>query len=381
MNTYETIWDSLARRDAMTNVYGGPDRKTKQREFEKGGQVQAEILHQFISSEDVILDVGCGPGRIEKYLAPHCGQLYAADVSQKMLDLAAERLSELDNVYLQKLDGQSLNLFADNFFDFVWCMLVLQHMEKEEAFVYLCEMFRVLKPGGRVFLQFPNILSEFYFENSFLRYVEGEDRSPARVRPYSTIEVERFMRAAGFVDLNICEGTNSLLNPHEISVVARKPMTEKGESSIKENRLQGMSGDIIEIKDPEINVEAIMNQIRANIAEKRVDSIGTDEALDNKHLFVEPYLSDRGWITRKGPLAYLRKKAHELVLFYVNQLASRINRFRSQVLQTTDRLTKEVEKCARQGKVDTLESEVQRLSQRVAALESRLESALQEGKQ
>lgn len=379
MNTYEAIWDSLARRDAITSVYGGPNRKTEQEEFELGGRVNAEVLRQFISPEDVVLDIGCGLGRIEKYLASDCAKLYAADVSQKMLDLAAERLRGLDNVYLQKLDGRSLSPFADNMFDFVWSMLVLQHMEKEDAFVYLREVHRVLKPGGRVFMQFPNILSEFYFEQSFLVYVQKGERSPARVRPYSTIEVERFMRAAGFVDLDICEGANSLLNPHEISVVARKPMAEMGKSRVKENGFQGPSGNIVEIKDSEINIETIMEQIRANVAERQTD--GSLSEVDSTPLFVELYLSDQSWIARNGPLAHLRKKAHELVVFYVNQLANQVNLFHSKILHAINQLSEDVRQRARQETINSLEAEIQSLSQRVVALEAHLERVVRENEQ
>ncbi len=351
--SYEVIWDSLARADAMTNVFGRPDRKTSLDEFDAGGQAYADVLRRLIAPGAIVLDLGCGPGRVEKFLAPHCGTLYAADISQEMLSLAAERLKGADNVRLQKLDGFSLRPLADDMFDFAWSVLVLQHMEKEDAFTYLRELNRVLRPGGRVFLQFPNLRSKFYFEGSFLVYVDTHDRSPVRVRPYTVLEVERFMQAAGFGEIDIREGGASLLSPDEITVVARRP------------------GAAQPARAP---AEAIATATQAGPAfggqgrpAQEAVSIGVTP------LSVGLVLSDKGGISRIGLLAALRKKAHELVIFYVNQLAGRVAQFRAQVSRALDDLNRRVEQSASQKEVFELQERVQRLEARIAEPDKRPE--------
>lgn len=66
--------------------------------------------------------------------------------------------------------------FQDETFDFVYSILTLQHMKKEDAYVTLSEIYRVLKPGGRAIFSFPNFLSDEYFKG-YLKTVKTPDFS------------------------------------------------------------------------------------------------------------------------------------------------------------------------------------------------------------
>ena len=83
-------------------------------------------------------------------------------------------------------------------FDFVFSFLVLQHMEKEDAYLYLEEMYRVLKPEGIVCLQFPNFLTDTYFDSFFADVHSNVPRKKNRVRPYTPSEVEFLINKVGF---------------------------------------------------------------------------------------------------------------------------------------------------------------------------------------
>ena len=191
-SSYEKTWDYLAKTDVLNAILTGADLNA----FDETGEKDARMLSQFIDNASIVLDVGCGIGRIEKFLGPLCKELHAADVSSEMLKKAKKRLRGQSNIFLQKLNGIDLRCYPDNKFDFVFSMLVLQHMEKEDAFIYLEENYRVLKKGGRVFLQFPNLLSNHYFEY-FVESAHG-DRNPARVRPYTIPEVRKIVESIGF---------------------------------------------------------------------------------------------------------------------------------------------------------------------------------------
>jgi SAM-dependent methyltransferase len=58
-------------------------------------------------------------------------------------------------VYLQN-DRSDLVLFQDNFFDFIYTSIVLQHMRPEYSKAYLKEFLRVLSPGGLLVFQLPS---------------------------------------------------------------------------------------------------------------------------------------------------------------------------------------------------------------------------------
>ncbi len=73
----------------------------------------------------------------------------------------------------------------------------LQHLEREDAFALLRDLRRALRPGGRAFLTFPNLLSDAYLA-AFVEQVDrGEVANPARARAYTPQEVERLLPAAG----------------------------------------------------------------------------------------------------------------------------------------------------------------------------------------
>ena len=218
---YEKIWDHLAKTDVLNAIAKGDKGDVDLNEFDQSGKRHAEMLSQFIDNDSMVLDVGCGIGRIEKFLGPLCGELHAVDVSSEMLKKAQKRLSGQSNIFLQKLNGTDLRCYHDNKFDFVFSMLVLQHMEKEDAYVYLKEIYRVLKKGGKVFLQFPNLLSIYYFDKSFVEYAKHGYRSITRVRPYTLPEVRKILESIDF-EIESITDDGTFLNTNEICVIAFK---------------------------------------------------------------------------------------------------------------------------------------------------------------
>lgn len=140
--------------------------------------------------------MGCGIGRVEKFLAPHCKKLYGVDVSGKMIKQAKKRVN-IKNVYFHENNGRDLSIFSDETFDFIFSVIVLQHIEKEDACFYLKEIRRVLKENGKAYLQFPNILCDCSLD-VFLSSAKNKYRSIARMRYYTPEEVEKIVKRLGF---------------------------------------------------------------------------------------------------------------------------------------------------------------------------------------
>ena len=113
---------------------------------------------------DVCLDVGCGVGRVEKYLAPVVKEIHGVDFSQAMLAAARKRLNGCANVTLHHNDGENLAMFGNETFDLAWAELVFHHVPIEVTEGYLGEIARVLKPEGRFICQLP--LRSFYRQHS-----------------------------------------------------------------------------------------------------------------------------------------------------------------------------------------------------------------------
>jgi hypothetical protein len=81
-------------------------------------------------------------------------------------------------------------------------------MEKEDAFLSLRQIFRVLKPNGIAYLHFPDFGAETYF-SLFKQQSNWNDRS--RVRAYTIPELRTILGGVGF---KITREEHVCLNPN-----------------------------------------------------------------------------------------------------------------------------------------------------------------------
>jgi ubiquinone/menaquinone biosynthesis C-methylase UbiE len=98
-----------------------------------------------------LLDVGCGPGSITRGLAERLapGQVVGLDLSKETLASAQQDASARGLENLQYEEGSVYQLpFPDASFDVAYAHQVLQHLREPSA--ALCEMLRVVRPGGLV---------------------------------------------------------------------------------------------------------------------------------------------------------------------------------------------------------------------------------------
>jgi ubiquinone/menaquinone biosynthesis C-methylase UbiE len=177
--------------------------------FEESGREAAQpILALLSGGEDVVLDLGAGIGRIAEHVAPHCGQLWLADISTEMLGLAKERLADFDNLHYVRTEPNSIPSISDESIDLVYSVLVLQHLEREDAFGMLRDVRRILRRNGTAYFTFPNILDDGYLA-SFVEYADtGQVSNIARARFYTAAEVERLVIAAGYTDVRLYAGSD-----------------------------------------------------------------------------------------------------------------------------------------------------------------------------
>ena len=215
---YKFVWNQAASADAHDAILTGSTAES----FESSGQSDAAMVGRYLRGEDVVLNIGCGVGRVERYLAPMVRELWAVDVSGEMLRLARKRLEGRPNVHLREVGNRDfLSSFEAERFGLVFSFLVLQHLEKEDAFLYLRDAWRVLKPGGALVTQFPNYLSPAY-TRAFVEGAAVEHRSPGRVRASTEAEVRHTLAILDFEIADLWYGGHGEATA-EIYVAARKP--------------------------------------------------------------------------------------------------------------------------------------------------------------
>ena len=162
------------------------------------------------------------------------------------------------------------------------------------------------------------------------------------------------------------------------------------------------TADIVNIRDPEIDAEAIMRDIRARIRQRRAqaeaqgldyealaaglpaESVGRFEAdlyFDLRRLSVsydevgvKLSLTETRLPLIGGVVQRVRAALHQVILYYVNMLArqqARINKYNLRVLTA---LTRDLEADATSADIEALRQEIAWLRERIERLESELGS-------
>lgn len=113
----------------------------------------------YIAPGSTVLDVGCGTSaKFLKTIAPRIKQGFGVDF--KVDD------AKFSNIETRRLKLEYALPFEDDSFDVVTMLAVLEHIEHEQAI--LQEIYRVLKPGGRLVLTVPSVWAKPVLE--FLSY-------------------------------------------------------------------------------------------------------------------------------------------------------------------------------------------------------------------
>lgn len=123
----DTYWWFVARRHLITSLLDGW--------YVRDGQSE-------------ILDIGCGTGAMLDELAPF-GHVTGADFAPEALAFCRQRGSHYP---LTRADVRRLP-FASDSFDVVTAMDIIEHIDNDKA--ASAEIFRVLRPGGRLFVTVP----------------------------------------------------------------------------------------------------------------------------------------------------------------------------------------------------------------------------------
>jgi len=106
---------------------------------------------------------------------------------------------DFSNVELVEISGYDLSGVADASVDVVYCTVVFMHLESWDRYNYILEAFRVLRPGGRIYVDNINLCSDGgwkVFETH--RAFSPSDRPPHMTQNSTPQEIEMYLKRAGF---------------------------------------------------------------------------------------------------------------------------------------------------------------------------------------
>ena len=202
---YKAAWEAVGKDAgwAFTMMDGSPDEATLQRT----GRDMAERLRAtlVLDRQQRVFELGCGVARVGRELAPFVGQWHGADISAPLLKIARSRTVHLPNAHFHEL-GRSVLPFGDASFDRAYAHLVFFHLDKEDLFIYLNELRRVLVPGGLVYFDTWNLMhpegwSRFLLEVERHRHKRVK---PAHRHQFATPEeIRLYTEKAGLAPLHV----------------------------------------------------------------------------------------------------------------------------------------------------------------------------------
>jgi SAM-dependent methyltransferase len=145
-----TYWEERARRHGARAVLnlGHPEHESDAVTCRQAEEIFPHLLRWLAGDERIALDFGCGPGRFTGRLADAIrGRAIGVDPIRALIELAP-RGPGVD--YLVS-DGRRIPL-GDASVDLAWVCLVLGGIPNARLAETAAEIYRVLRPGGLLFL-------------------------------------------------------------------------------------------------------------------------------------------------------------------------------------------------------------------------------------
>ena len=131
--------------EAMSRAVGGAYREI--------GEIEAQILrYAGLSNGMSLIDVGCGTGRLGHVLGEAMSIEYlGTDIVKAMLNYAQ---TKCPRTYRFKLHRELSIPASNDSADMICAFSVFTHLLHEETYIYLEDMLRALKSGGRIVFSF-----------------------------------------------------------------------------------------------------------------------------------------------------------------------------------------------------------------------------------
>lgn len=147
-------------------------------------------LIEKVSGIGPICDLGCGPGQVARYLhrqgAPACG----IDLSAEMIKHAQVLNPEIP---FQQGDMLALTAVPDGAYGGIAAFYSIIHIPRDRVVDALCELKRVLRPGGVLLLTFHIGQDIIHVDDFFEKPVSLDFIF------FTTAEMRGYLQAAGFV--------------------------------------------------------------------------------------------------------------------------------------------------------------------------------------
>lgn len=114
-------------------------------------EAEIQFVLDQIEPSNIVLELGCGYGRVLARLVNKAEAVYGIDISNESIEFAKEFLTDYINIHLYQMDAEELT-FQNNSFNAVIAIQNAVSAFKVLPERLIIESLRVTKPGGKVIL-------------------------------------------------------------------------------------------------------------------------------------------------------------------------------------------------------------------------------------
>jgi excisionase family DNA binding protein len=164
--------------------------------------------NNLLESNMIVMDIGAGNGYFSLSVSRFVKKVISVDISVEMINELKRKAEKgnIKNIELIESDGLDVPV-EDSCVDLICTNMYLHHIEKpEEA---LKEMYRILKPGGKIFLS-------DYLEHKNKKLV---DEMHDLWFGFSKLQLEEYLKKSSFKNIKYEKLDNKLKNDLNIIIV------------------------------------------------------------------------------------------------------------------------------------------------------------------
>jgi ubiquinone/menaquinone biosynthesis C-methylase UbiE len=183
----------------------------------------------------LVLDLGAGLGALSEELARRHARAIALEPGTAWGRLAAKRISAVGSGWTVAAIGEHLP-FSDRSIDVILSRQVLEHVQDPAGVI--CEAYRVLKPGGYVFLTYENYLSfwEPHYRVPWL---------PLLPKPIGTLYLKALGRNPRFLQESVTYTTFPAVRRAFFAAGFRCTRVQKYQDKIRSLEQDGLKGRLL----------------------------------------------------------------------------------------------------------------------------------------
>jgi len=165
-------------------------------------RVILSIINKYLKGTKKVLDIGCGAGTLDFYLANKGHNVTGIDISEKAIESCIQTAK---NLRLKKVEFKQVDFPKETIsgiFDFIICSEVIEHLKDDKT--ALKQINKLLQKGGILILSTPSIDAPLHK----LGLTKEFDKKVGHLRRYDSKELQKITSDSGLkiIESRITEG-------------------------------------------------------------------------------------------------------------------------------------------------------------------------------